>query len=546
MLCRAPVAWFVLGLTATVAAGCPGTNQAPSLALLEDRTVFVGDQLLVALEGSDPDGDGLAFSVSGLPEGAEVTPQTSASALLIWAPAITDAESAGRTYEVTVDAADGRGGAATGTFDVTVFPAYGVPTFDLPAGMVLNLAQEDDLELIVAVKDDDATEVDIEMTESPKGAKLSKAGAKSALFYWKPDDTQRETTVHRAVFTGGSGGLVTVEHVLLIVLVNGEKSAGCAGAPPSVGHEPLADAELTGTPLTMTAEVSDADSVVSEVLFWWTDGDPEGPSAYESVAMAAGAGDTWEVAFDPGAVPAAGKLVHYYLEARDNDDPIGVACDQVARHPKTGYLTAGVYPPGAPAGACLDDDAEPDDTLSAAPTLGPGTYHGRRLCGTAPDVVTVDVAAGSTLTAQVTRAPAHGGVSLRLLDAGGTLLDSDESTAATLIAQGAGSSPLRIEITPSGGAVALSYTLELVVSATVCPEDGFEPNDHVLEAKSPGAGVFTDLTLCAGDEDWYRFDLGAGERLDVEIGFQGQYGDVDCGDGDDGCSGGARLPGRDQ
>lgn len=527
MLCRAPVAWFVLGLAAAAAAGCPGTNQAPSVALLEDRTVFVGDQLVVALEGSDPDGDGLAFTATGLPEGAAVTPQTAASALLLWTPDITDAEAAGRVYLVTVDASDGRGGAATATFDVTVFPAYGVPTFDLPAGLVLNLAQDDDLQLIVAVKDDDATEIDIDMVESPKGAKLSKAGAKSALFYWKPDDAQRETVVHRVVFTGGAGGAVTVEHVLLVVLVNGEKSAGCAGTPPTVAHEPLADAELSGGPLIVAAEVGDADSVVAEVTLRWTDGAPDGASAYKSVPMTKAAGAHWEAALDPGAVPAAGKLIHYYLEARDNDDPLGVACDKVARRPKTGYFTLGVYPPGAGAGACLDDDAEPDDTAAAAPTLGPGTYHGRRLCGTAPDVLEVEVASGNTLTAQVTRTPAHGGVSLRLLDAGGSLLDVDESAASTLIVQGGGSSPLRVEIAPTGGAAALSYSLELVVSAADCPEDEFEPNDTVVDADAVGPGAYSDLTVCAGDEDWYRFELDAGERLDVAIGFQSQYGDLD-------------------
>lgn len=518
-----------LALAALAAAGCPGINHAPSVGLVDHQTVQVGEQLAVTLTATDPDGDRVLFAVTGLPDEAEVHHESSTTALLLWTPAVYDAAAGGQTWVARVDASDGHGGVASTSFDVTVFPAYGLPTFDLPAGLVLNLAQEDDLELVVVVKDDDSTQVALALAEAPSGAKLSKSGDKSALFYWKPDATQRESTVHRVIFSADDGINPTAQHVLLVVLVNGEQSAGCVGSPPVVQHQALPDTTSSGQAIAVAATVTDAESVVGSVTLRWSDGDPEDLAAYGSEALTHGAGDGWSGGFDPGAIPAGGKLIHYWLEARDNDDPIGVACDRVARKPKTGWLTAAVYPPGTPAGTCIDDGAEPDDTEAQAPLLAPGTYPGRRLCGAAPDVAAVEVGAGQTLTAKVVREPEHGAVAVTLRGADGFELDHDQATdAETLVVQGAGSSPLYVEVARAdGGGGGLSYGLELVVAAAGCAPDELEPNDEPGLATPLGAGAWSGLGVCPADEDWFLFDLGASERLDLAITFEHKYGDLD-------------------
>jgi hypothetical protein len=57
----------------------------------------------------------------------------------------------------------------------------------------------------------------------------------------------------------------------------------------------------------------------------------------------------------------------------------------------------------------------------------------------------------------------------------------------------------------------------------VCLDDRFEPNDLPSTATVATSILGTlqpDLTLCAGDEDWYLVELGPGEGLTAEIGFQ--------------------------
>ncbi len=181
--------------------GCADDNRAPSLALLLDQQVVVGETLRVVLTASDPDGDRLTFGVRGLPKGAQVTPRAAQEAVLVWSPLITDTQPGGRRYELDVEVDDGRGGKASQRVGLVAYPTFGVPTFDLPAGVVLNLAEDDALELLVEVKDDDSTEVDLQMTEGPAGARLQLADKKIAHFYWEPDDEQRKVAVHRAIFS---------------------------------------------------------------------------------------------------------------------------------------------------------------------------------------------------------------------------------------------------------------------------------------------------------------------------------------------------------
>ena len=524
----------VLGLGAGV--GCGDVNQPPSAALVAPQVVFAGEQLAVDLEGSDPDGDALAWSVGGLPDGAEVITQTRSTAVLLWGTAAKDAIAGGRVYRATVIADDGRGGRAETAFDVTVIPPYGAPTFDLPGGVVLNLAEDQELQVFVEVDDDDSTSVEISLTEAPDGAKLSKSGVKSAWLYWAPSEAQRLDTVHRVVMTAVDEAGQGTNHTLLVVLVNAGSQTQCAGGAPKVEHDSLPDINVSTSKIPLTVSASDADSTVDSVTLYVSES-PPGADTFETIALVRSdpTADEWLGEIDPAAVPATGKLLHYYLEARDNDDPVGVDCDHVTRVPKTGHLTFGLYPPSAPSWACIDDDAEPDDAGGLAPTLGPGVYSGRRLCGGSPDVVRVIAddtradANGAVLTARVTRVPSHGPVNVVLRNEGGTVLDSaSDPDAYDLVVSGAWTgSAWQIEMSSPDDEVRLSYELEIQIAQTPCEPDALEPNDSAMAATSLEAGSWDELELCGADEDWFRFDLAAGERLDLAITFQHGLGDLD-------------------
>ena len=65
------------------------------------------------------------------------------------------------------------------------------------------------------------------------------------------------------------------------------------------------------------------------------------------------------------------------------------------------------------------------------------------------------------------------------------------------------------------------------ITQAPCSDDVLEPNDTMMQATPLGPTSFLPLQLCAGDEDWFRFQLGVGQRLDVSIAFSNFNGDLD-------------------
>jgi len=521
---------FLLLLPAMLPA-CGDGNRAPSLALMLDQQVVVGETLRMILSATDPDGDRLDFKVEGLPKTAQVTARAMSEAVLVWSPLITDTQPGGRRYEVTVKVDDSRGGHARQAIGVVVYPTFGVPTFALPAGVVLNLAQQDALELLIEVKDDDSTDLSIELLEGPTGAKLQRADKKVAHFFWKPDDEQRLVAVHRAIFSASDESHAPVTHVLTIVLLNAEKQSGCEGQPPTVTHAPPADQNLS-QPLELTATASDAQSQVQAFTLHWTRGDPAGTYAAAAFQRVTQDGPDWRVALDAGALgtlPGTGALVHYYLVATDNDDPTGVSCDQSTRFPRTGFFSAAVYPAGTSTSVCIDDLAEPDDTPSQAPALKAGTYAGRRLCGEGPDLIQVDAPGGTTVVAALTWNAEHGTPELELVDGDGLPLASaqlEEPGRLQLAYDRATETPVWLQISGTAG-LRLSYAIELAVQATRCDDDGAEPDSTPLTARPLALGVPVAQKVCPGDADFFRFAAEAGQALHFAAAFDQRYGDLD-------------------
>ena len=513
---------------------CSDDNTAPSLALVLDQQVIVGETLRLVLSAEDPDGDRLDFDVSGLPKTAQVTPRAANEAVVVWSPLITDTQPGGRRYDVEVTVDDSRGGSSRQSIGVVVYPTFGIPAFTLPAGVVVNLGQQDDLELLVEVKDDDSTEVQIDLLEAPTDAKLQRGDKKVAHFFWRPDDEQRKVAVHRAIFSARDESHGPVTHVLTIVLLNGEKQSGCEGSPPTVTHTPPSDQNLAsgGGALELGATASDAQSQVQSFTLHWTRGDPNGTYAAAAFERVTPNGPDWRVALDAGTlgnIPGSGSLVHYFLTATDNDDPTGVSCDQSTRFPKTGFFSAAVYPSGTSSDVCVDDLAEPDGDPSQAATLKAGTYAGRRLCGDTVDHVGVDAPAGTTLVAAVTWSADEGGPRLTLVDdSGGTLATGTlgEPGRLQLVHDRSDESPLWLAISGAPG-LRLSYAIELTVEATRCEDDGAEPDSGPNEARQLALSASVSQKICSGDADFFRVAVNSGQRLHLAAAFDHRYGDLD-------------------
>ena len=79
--------------------GSGSTNNAPVFASISDRQISAGQTLTFAISASDPDGDSLTYSASGLPSGATFSTDT-----LTWTPSQAQAG----TYHVAFEVTDGQ------------------------------------------------------------------------------------------------------------------------------------------------------------------------------------------------------------------------------------------------------------------------------------------------------------------------------------------------------------------------------------------------------------------------------------------------------
>jgi large repetitive protein len=95
-----------------------GDNRAPTLGAVADQRTTTGTAVQLQLSASDPDGDALSYSASGLPSGLTLT---ASSGLVSGTP------SSSGSFTANVSVRDGRGGAASTTFNWFV----GAPTATL-------------------------------------------------------------------------------------------------------------------------------------------------------------------------------------------------------------------------------------------------------------------------------------------------------------------------------------------------------------------------------------------------------------------------------
>jgi hypothetical protein len=88
-------------------------NQPPALNAVANQSGTVGQSVSLQLSASDPDGDVLTYSASGLPQGLSLVSSTGL---------IRGALRKAGSFAVTVTVVDGRGGSASRSFTWTVLP----------------------------------------------------------------------------------------------------------------------------------------------------------------------------------------------------------------------------------------------------------------------------------------------------------------------------------------------------------------------------------------------------------------------------------------
>lgn len=502
--------------------GCAEENRAPTLSFIEDMNVVVGDEVQVFLIGSDADGDLLQFSLEEAPDGA-LLQQEGNQALFRWAPLITQAETGGKSYPIRIRVTDPTGAFASQNVTVTAYFEGGVPKFLTPSGFVINLAVENNVAFLVEVKDDDDVTVTLSMLEAMEGALFQQVSGKVASFYWKPTDSQvKESSFWSILVTANDGIHPVVQYPISIVLVNGN-SDSCPGTPPSIQHVALGD-QHGPSPYMVTATATDAESGIDSMILYWKS---QEASTYLEVPMQEVDNGVYSAAIQSTPIPGSQASVFLYkLVASDNDDVTSSACDHEVSIPKAADLAFVAYGPDDPDG-CKEDAYEPNETAYTASPLPEGIHAALRNCG-GDDWFAVDVPDGRSLVATLNAEPEHGELSLGITTEFGGPLKEAPFGATQEIHYGPVTqlTPLRIRV-QAEEEVSMTYSLQLKLAEGGCEPDILEPNDGLLEAKSVGNGTFENLLICPGDQDWFAFDLQAGEHLKLDLLFDQASGDLD-------------------
>lgn len=191
---------------------------------------------------------------------------------------------------------------------------------------------------------------------------------------------------------------------------------------------------------------------------------------------------------------------------------------------------------------CVDDSREPNNSGTEA-TVIPiadarlGTDNvitGLRVCDTDSDWFAIDLEEGDEIRWDITFDNAQGNLDAFIIAPDQTTVlaagDSDadtESVTYTVATGEAGTYYLRVE---GKDPARNTYWLLTYVNGTgpadpACP-DPFENNDSAGDSSPIGTGSY-GLLVCTGDDDWFEYDILAGETIQIDLTFPHNQGNID-------------------
>jgi hypothetical protein len=193
------------------ALGCVVTactsNSPPEIHDLADQVATVGTELVVNIDGSDPDGNRLTYGVHAdvsLQGNAMLTQTPSGVGVFRWTPLAEDLGT--HAFDFTVD--DGAT-TTTATISIEVSSASGsVPVFRQPLGegTVVDLMAHPCIDLTVVIEDSDSPVVTIAQ-EAPviAGAMLTTVDGQDATWHWCPTVQQKLQDRYTLILSADDG-----------------------------------------------------------------------------------------------------------------------------------------------------------------------------------------------------------------------------------------------------------------------------------------------------------------------------------------------------
>lgn len=193
----------------------------------------------------------------------------------------------------------------------------------------------------------------------------------------------------------------------------------------------------------------------------------------------------------------------------------------------------------ASAAPCAADGFEENDEYGDAAFISDGTQNGLNVCTGDDDFYRLLVSGGETVTAEVTFNPAEGDIDLALLGLFGIPLDRSSTSNGTervsYTFQNGGFAAVQVTLySDTGSTLGTPYTLNVTVTSggsnppPSCTADSLEPNDAAGSASPISAGSTPNLTSCAGNDDYYRLALTAGQNVTITVQFTDAEGDIDA------------------
>lgn len=483
-------AGFATALTLLAPLAACKDGSAPTLLDMGDQVAVVGQQLVVQLAASDPDGDSLIFevaapSVPDLQSTTAITRSPSGQGIFTFTPlanqigvhpfdfSVTDGNHR-HTLTVTIDV---RGAVGAGSM-----PSFRKP---LGAGTVLDLDQGDCMDLDIEVGDPDSAAVTLDQ-QPPliEGATLMVGpNGLTGTWSWCPSRSQIEN--HDRYYLSlsaddGDNPIVIKDFVIVLRRRSGE---GCPGKAPFITHTP-ADI-TTNLDLQIQAQIEDDQGLGSTPYIVYATEDPGDPIDFAQTTLAnmnLVDGDmvdgTWR-----GMVPnflaneaeGTSAPLFYLLSASDDDDPDG-DCDHRTDDPQSGMHRISV-------------------------TLGGGDSAG--LC----EPCSFDVQCGGAADLCLPAA-GEGGVCGQGCS-GDSECDSGYICSPTAVESVEGASARQcIPNTGSCGG-----------STGNCEDDDHEPDSTVGEGQlgaAIGSGT-SGRVLCPDDDDWYVLEVDADAQVEASL-----------------------------
>ncbi|MCC5669346.1 putative Ig domain-containing protein [Nostoc sp. CHAB 5784] len=208
-------------------------NDAPKLPFIGNKVTVVGETLEFLVKASDRNQDNLTFNLSGLPDGATLTPTaTYGEAVFRWTPTIADIN----TYTVTIQVSDSGNGSineiltSQQAFNLVVRTANTAPVLSTIGNS--SAAEEQTLSLQLAATDADGDVLTYFAANLPPGAVLDPL---QGILTWTPTFSQART--YENITLTASDGNKSSSQTIAILVNNTNQAPVLAPLPIQTAQE---------------------------------------------------------------------------------------------------------------------------------------------------------------------------------------------------------------------------------------------------------------------------------------------------------------------